>query len=205
MKIVDTKGQACPAPLVATRRALKEAGEGTVLKILTDSQTSLNNISRFLKDNGIGFSVKNEGENSWSVELVKSGDKPVTEVREDSCPVEVPYFSKGDFVVSFASDLMGQGDDELGRFLINSYIRSLKDLDLLPSCMVFYNRGVFLGADDSPVAKDLAELEAMGIELFFCATCVGFYKLEGKIKTGTMSNMYEISSKMASAGNIVKP
>lgn len=108
-------------------------------------------------------------------------------------------------MVSFSSDLMGQGDDELGRLLMTSYIRSVKDLDLLPSCMVFYNRGVFLGTDDSPVANDLAELEAMGTELFFCATCVGFYKLEGKIKTGTMSNMYEISAKMAAAGNIVRP
>ncbi len=205
MKIVDTKGQACPAPLVATRRALKEAEEGSVMKILTDSQTSLNNISRFLRDNGIGFSVEKDGENSWSVEVVKNSDKPVAEVREDSCPVEVPHFSKGNFMVSFSSDLMGQGDDELGRLLMTSYIRSVKDLDLLPSCMVFYNRGVFLGTDDSPVANDLAELEAMGTELFFCATCVGFYKLEGKIKTGTMSNMYEISAKMAAAGNIVRP
>lgn len=205
MRIVDTKGQACPAPLVATRRALKEAEEGSLLKILTDSQTSLNNISRFLKDNRIAFSVEREDGNSWSVVIVKNNDQPVAEVREDSCPVEVPHFSKGGFVISFTSDLMGQGEEELGRLLMSSFIRSIKDLDLLPDCMVFYNRGVFLGTEDSPVAKDLAELESMGVGLFFCTTCVGFYKLEDRIKTGTLSNMYEISSRMAAASNIIKP
>lgn len=205
MRIVDTKGQACPAPLVATRRALKEAEEGAVLRILTDSQTSLNNISRFLRDNSIAFSVEKEGDGSWSVVIVKNADSPVPEVRDDSCPVDVPHFSKGRFIISFSSDLMGDGDEELSRLLMTSFIRSIKDLDLLPSCMVFYNRGVFLGADDSPVARDLAELQSMGTELFFCATCIGFYRLEGRIKAGTLSNMYEISAKMAAADNIIKP
>lgn len=205
MITVDTRGQACPAPLVATRRALKEAGEGSVVKVVTDSQTSLNNISRFLKDNGIVFSVEKEDENSWAVVIAKNNKQIPAEVREDSCPAEVPHFSKGRFIVSFTSDLMGQGDEELGRLLMTSFIRSVKDLDLLPACMVFYNRGVFLGTEDSPVLKDLSELESMGTELFFCATCVGFYKLESRIKTGTLSNMYEISARMAAADNIIKP
>jgi len=205
MIIVDTKGQACPAPLVATRRALKEAGEGSVVKVLSDSQTSLNNISRYLRDNGIAFSVEKEAENSWAVVIVRDNSQTPREVREDICPAEVPLFSKGRYVISISSDLMGQGDEELGKLLMTSYVRSIKDLDLLPASMVFYNRGVFLGADDSPVVNDLSDLEAMGTELFFCATCIGFYKLEGRIKTGTLSNMYEISARMAAADNVIKP
>ena len=55
MRIVDTRGQLCPAPLIATKRALKETPEGESFMLLTDNQTSFNNVSRFLKDNNTAF------------------------------------------------------------------------------------------------------------------------------------------------------
>ena len=51
MRIVDTKGQLCPAPLIAAKKALKETTEGESFIVLTDNKTSFDNLSRFLKDN----------------------------------------------------------------------------------------------------------------------------------------------------------
>ena len=70
MHTVDTRGQQCPAPLIATRRALKETGTGDSFKVLTDSKNALDNISRFLKDNRTEFSVK-EGNNGWTITVMK--------------------------------------------------------------------------------------------------------------------------------------
>ena len=58
MKIVDTKGQFCPAPLIAAKRALKETITGESFMLLTDNQTSFENLSRFLKDNKAEFQVQ---------------------------------------------------------------------------------------------------------------------------------------------------
>jgi TusA-related sulfurtransferase len=71
MRIIDTKGQQCPAPLIATKRALKEAKTGESFKILTDKKTSLENISRFLKDNKTEFSVE-ETEGVWTLTVTSN-------------------------------------------------------------------------------------------------------------------------------------
>lgn len=203
MRIVDTKGLLCPAPLIATKRALKEISEGNSIQVETDSQTSLNNISRFLKDNHTDFSVS-EQEGTWTITITKGKSDLSKPKPEDYCK-PVPHFTKGDFVIAFTSDKMGDGDAELGHLLIGNFISALKDLDSLPSKMVFYNRGVMLGAEDSPVADHLKKLETMGVELMFCATCTGYYSLREKIHLGTQSNMFEIAQIMASAGNVIKP
>ena len=62
MRIVDTKGQLCPAPLIAAKKALKETTAGESFMLLTDNQTSFDNLSRFLKDNNADFQVSKDGE-----------------------------------------------------------------------------------------------------------------------------------------------
>jgi selenium metabolism protein YedF len=102
-------------------------------------------------------------------------------------------------------DKMGTGDDELGNLLMVNFIKAIKELDILPAKMVFYNRGVMLGKYDSQVIEHLKEIEKMGVKLLLCATCVKFYSLAEKIHIGTLSNMYEITQAMASATNVIKP
>jgi tRNA 2-thiouridine synthesizing protein A len=73
MKIVDTRGQSCPAPLIATKRAITETGMEEAFQVLIGSQNALNNISRFLKDNKAGFSVT-ESEGFWTMTVSKKGE-----------------------------------------------------------------------------------------------------------------------------------
>lgn len=75
MRIVDTKGQQCPAPLIATKRALKETKTGESFKVLTDSKNALENISRFLKDNKSEFSVE-EADGVWTLIVTSNILKP---------------------------------------------------------------------------------------------------------------------------------
>lgn len=204
MRIIDTRGQQCPAPLIATKRALKESKEGESFKVLTDTATSFNNVSRYLSDNKTVFKTE-EKDGLWTLIVTKlTTSEPLTEV-EDYCVSEIPHFRKGDFVIVFNSDKMGEGEDELGRLLITNFVKAIKDLDTLPSKMVFYNSGVKLGVTGSPVHEHLKEIETMGVSLLFCATCVNFYTLQDKVKIGTLSNMFEIAQSMVSAGNVVKP
>ncbi len=204
MRIVDTKGQQCPAPLIATKRALRETESGKSFQLLTDNRTSLENISRFLKDNRIDFTVY-EKDGTWTLKITKGeSGEPLTNA-EEYCATSGPHFSKGDFVVAFTSDKMGEGDEELGHLLILNFVKAIKDLDVLPRTILFYNNGVKLGITDSPVREYLNELEKMGVGLFFCTTCIKHYSLEEKIGIGTQSNMFEITRIMASATNIIKP
>jgi selenium metabolism protein YedF len=204
MKIVDTKGQLCPAPLIATKRALKGIAAGDSFIVLTDNLTSFNNISRFLKDNKTLFQVS-EKDGVWSLTVTKTTGELLNPNAEDYCETPIAHFEQGNFIVVISSDKMGEGDADLGKQLIANFIKALKDLDKLPRKIVFYNKGVTLVTQSSPVIDHLRDLEKMGVELLLCATCVNFYKLEDQTGAGILSNMYVIAEAMASAGSIIKP
>jgi selenium metabolism protein YedF len=204
MRIVDTRGQQCPAPLIATKRTLKESKTGESFKVITDNITSFGNVSRFLKDNRIQFRTE-EKDGIWTIIITKSTESEPSINDEDYCTTDIPHLKKGNFVIAFTSDKMGEGEEELGRLLITNFIKAIKDLDVLPAKMVFYNNGVKLGVIESPVYEHLEEIENMGVSLLFCATCVNFYSLQDRVKIGTLSNMFEIAQVLASAGNVVKP
>jgi len=204
MRIVDTKGHLCPAPLIAAKKALKETAGGESFILLTDNQTSFDNLSRFLKDNKADFQVS-ESESIWTLTITKTIGEVVLTNPEDYCAPSITHFEKGNYVVVISSDKMGEGDEELGHLLMANFIKALKDLDELPSKMVFYNNGVKLATKSSPVIEHLRDLEKMGVELMLCATCISHYSLESVVGAGTVSNMYTITEVMASAGNIIKP
>jgi len=204
MQIIDTSGQQCPAPLIATKRALKEAEFGESFQIITDNQASFNNISSFLKDNKTEFSSE-ESNGIWTLTITKKTTELINADVKEYCSTEIPHLSKGDFIIAFTSDKMGEGDKELGHLLMINFVKAIKELDVLPRKMVFYNKGVTLGAEDSPVIDHFKEIEKMGVTFLFCATCAKYYSLGEKIKIGTLSNMFEIAQVMSSAGNIVRP
>jgi len=204
MKIVDTRGQLCPAPLIATKRALKETPEGESFLLLTDNQTSFNNVSRFLRDNYNKFQVS-ESDGVWTLTVTKGSADVSLVTAEDYCTDSIAHFHKGDFIIVISSDKMGDGDDELGQLLMSNFIKAIKDLDKLPARMVFYNKGVTLATKTSPLIGHITDLEKMGVELLLCATCVNHYGIIDIVGAGTLSNIYTIAEAMVSAGNIVRP
>ncbi len=204
MLIVNTSGQLCPAPLIATKRALKETADGEHFQVVTDNKTSFSNISRFLRDNKTEFTFT-ESNGIWTLTVKKAGLSEETTDPSDYCTIDIPHFSKGSYIVVFSSDKMGEGDDNLGSLLMGNFIRAIKELDLLPDKMLFYNSGVHLVSDKSPVANHLKELEKMGVTLLVCETCTKHYSIGENVTAGILSNMFEIAQAMASAGNILKP
>jgi selenium metabolism protein YedF len=204
MRIVNTKGQSCPAPLIAAKKALKETAVGESFILITDNRTSFNNLSRFLKDNNTDFQISETGE-VWTLTITKTKGHVTLAKAEENCTSSISHFQKGDFIIAVTSDKMGDGDEDLGHLLMNNFILALKDLDRLPEKMVFYNSGVKLVTNSSPVIEHLKDIEKMGVELLICATCVNHYSLTDVVVAGTLSNMYSITEVMASAGNIIKP
>ena len=201
METVDAKGQLCPAPLILTKRQLRKTTEGDSFILIIDNNISFANVSRFLKDNEIQFSVS-EKDNIWTLTVTKTKAELLKQDAEEFC---IPHFRKGDFVVAISSDKMGDGDPELGTLLMINFIKAICDLDILPSKIVFYNRGVFLGKKDSQVFEQLKDLEQMGVSIYICGTCINHYSLGAEISVGVISNMFEIAQILASANKVIKP
>ncbi|HPR63041.1 MAG TPA: hypothetical protein PK014_02370 [Thermoanaerobaculia bacterium] len=91
------------------------------------------------------------------------------------------------------SDVMGRGNDELGSILIEKFFTSLSDADTLPESIYFYNTGVRLCTEDSPVACYLRILRERGVHLYACGTCLNHMDLTTieEVEGGTMKALVD--------------
>ena len=127
--------------------------------------------------------------------------------RSDGCPAPAccPPAADGGIVAVISSNCMGQGDDTLGKLLMKGFIYALSQQEQLPRTVLLYNGGAFLSCEGSDSVEDLRELEAQGVEILTCGTCLNHYGLEGKLQVGGGTNMYEIAERMTGARLLVRP
>ena len=57
--MVDTRGLACPIPVVMVQKAVKEKPD--TLQVLADAEVAVENITRFARSHGYQISVAEEG------------------------------------------------------------------------------------------------------------------------------------------------
>jgi len=202
-ELVDAKGLACPEPVIRTKKALDEHDEVTVL---VDNSTALENVKRLASVSGCATDVAEEPGGVFRIELRKvQGVSACAPPPECPRPEDVPRTSAGPTIFVIASSVMGQGSDELGILLMKAFIHTALDLERLPDMMILYNAGVKLAAADSGAADDLKALEEKGVKILVCGACVNFFELGGKLRAGTVSNMYEIAGALSTAGRTVRP
>lgn len=99
-------------------------------------------------------------------------------------------------------DGMGRGDGALGRKLLGKCFRKLADREDTEA-IVFYNAGVKMLAEDSPVAVEVGVLRDRGIDLLACRTCVEHFELRGKLLIDRLSDMTEIFTVIGTADKSV--
>ncbi|MCD4706287.1 MAG: sulfurtransferase-like selenium metabolism protein YedF [Candidatus Sabulitectum sp.] len=185
MKEIDARGRPCPQPVLLAKEALKTGGS---FSILVDGSGQAENIERAVKRAGAKSSIKNQ-DGFERVEVVP----PVVVSRIES--------SSGKLVVSVPHETFGSGGDrELEEVLCRMYFHTLTEMDEgVPNTLVFYDSGVFLTSQKSPVLDDLEILEGNGVSILVCGTCLKHYGIVEKHAVGTISNMHEIAVELGSA------
>jgi selenium metabolism protein YedF len=101
--------------------------------------------------------------------------------------------------------MMGDGDESLGKTLLKGFIFALSKTEILPKRILFYNRGAFVTIEGSESIDDLKSLEAQGVEIMTCGTCLNHYGITDKLAVGSVTNMYVIVESMTQAVKIIKP
>jgi selenium metabolism protein YedF len=196
---VDARGLACPQPVIQTRKAMEQ---GDQVVTLVDNDMARANVERMAKKAGWEVTVIPAG-NEFRIELGRVASSPEMETATRGKAEILAEPAVGPLVLVVSADTMGQGADELGGILMRSFFHTLGEVEPLPQTIVFFNAGVKLACQNSPVLEDLATLEAAGIEMLVCGTCLSYYELTGKLVTGYVSNMYDIAETMLSAGKVV--
>ena len=100
-------------------------------------------------------------------------------------------------------DIIGSGDRELGANLMRMFFYTLAEGDALPESVLFMNDGVKLPTLDDQVAAHVQTLTDRGVEVLVCGTCLSFYGLTDRLQAGTVSNMFDIVSRMQAAAKVI--
>jgi len=192
---VDARGLACPQPVIQTRKALQDTDD---LTVIVDNDTAQKNVTRMAEKLGHTVQADLRGDGIY---LHISG--------EGTAPVELQVgkatLAEGPLVLVIPSEFMGRGEhEELGQILVRAFFHTLGEVEPLPQTIVFFNSGVKLVAEGSPVLEDLCALSEQGIEILACGTCLEYYGLKEALAVGEISNMYTIAETMLGAGRVVK-
>ena len=89
-------------------------------------------------------------------------------------------------------DGMGAADSELQHTLLRKYLLLLQENGALPGAICFYTSGVKMVAEGSPVLDVLQSLEARGVRLIVCKTCLDHFGLLEKVRVGIVGGMGDI-------------
>jgi selenium metabolism protein YedF len=201
VKIIDTKGYKCPQPLIMLKEGLQKMEQGEQATIYTDNDTSLKNLLTYLRDQGVEPEVSSQDEVHTLVTR-----KPEVNLNEtDPAAYCETRLVENNYVVCIKSELMGEGDPELGKVLMETFLDNLKLQEQLPTHVVLYNGGVKLAMKQSSSCSSLSELEELGTRVMLCGTCIDHYGLQYDIAVGMISNMVVITETMAIAGHVIYP
>jgi selenium metabolism protein YedF len=203
MITVECRGEQCPIPVVKTLKAIEGMKEAGQIQTHVDNETAVQNLTRLAQTKG--FAVKaekiEEGHFIVTMDASPAGAAPAAGEPAASC---IPD-RRGDTVYAFGSNCMGIGDEALGATLMKGFIYAVSQLEELPKTMLFYNGGAKLTVEGSASLEDLKSLQAQGVQILTCGTCLNFYGLSEKLAVGEVTNMYAIVDTLNKAAHIVKP
>jgi intracellular sulfur oxidation DsrE/DsrF family protein len=108
-----------------------------------------------------------------------------------------------DTLIVINNDGMGKADLALQHKLLGKYLALLLDAGTLPGAIAFYTDGVKLVTDGSPVLGQLAAMEAGGVRLIVCSTCLEHFGLADKVRVGIVGGMTDIIEAQSRAKKVI--
>ena len=73
----------------------------------------------------------------------------------------------------------------------------------MPGAICFYTSGVKMVVEGSPVLDALQLLEARGVRLIICKTCLDHYGLTERVRVGIFGGMGDIIAAQWLAGKVI--
>ncbi len=194
--IVDARGKACPLPVVIANKALQDRQDNEEVQVYVDNDIAVQNVKRMAATKGLEVAVT-EGDGYFVLTI--AGD-----IKEEA-QAPVVCGCERNTVVAVTSATMGSGSEELGKLLMKGFIYALSQQETLPKAILFYNGGASIPTEGSVSLEDLKAMEAQGVEIYTCGTCLDFYGLKDKLAVGSVTNMYSIVELLSQADHIIRP
>lgn len=197
---INAMGKQCPIPLVMLKNSIKEHGQNQY-QITVDNKIAVENITKLCKHFNYNFSY--EQNNDEFVCIIGVGKD--AKIDDSINNIQTIKSDELNDVFIFDSNVLGDGEDKLGKILIKGFIFTLSQEQHFPKTIICYNSGVKLVCGDSETIQDFKTLADKGTDIIACGTCLDFYGIKDNIKVGRICNMYDIVSIINAANKVVRP
>lgn len=198
---VDCRGLNCPQPVINTKKALDEITSGQVVTIV-DNPVARQNVTLFARNSG--YRVEDKEDNGNFYITITKGENNDQNTKKPESPQDpgqkAPALRP---VYMITTNCFGQGSPDLGTVLMKSLMLTLAESDPAPEALIFINSGVYLVSEGAEVLPHLQKLAKAGTRIIACGTCLDYYRLREKLAIGTISNMYEINSKLTGPNKVI--
>ncbi len=175
MMLIDARGKACPGPVMMADDALAKMNEG-IVEIIVDNEEASLNLRGYAAQNGMAAEQSREGRD-WKVKIVKGYACAPGAGKQEA------EEAKKTLLLIVGTDVLGK-EEELGRMLMKGFFETMKVTRQLPHTLFFLNAGVRLTTTNEDAVPILRDIEATGVEIYSCGTCLKHYGLEAELKVG---------------------
>lgn len=195
MKTIDCRGQACPAPVIATKKALEDSPSAVC--VLLDDGAPRENVTRYAKTKGYNITEAPDGD-CWS--LIISGN-PSTSTES---MVASHTTTENKTVLLITSDKLGSGSDELGKLLMKNFIFTLLETERRPDRILMLNSGVLLAVKGAETLEALIRLSNDGVEIASCGVCLDYFNKKDELAVGIVTNMFSTAEQLLMASSVIR-
>ena len=194
---IDARGKGCPIPVMMTEEALSKITEG-IIDVVVDNEESALNVAGYAAQRGMFAETTKEGKD-WKVKVVK-GYTCKTSQKSEVKSEETK--AKKTLMLIIGTDSLGK-EEELGKKLMKGFFDTMKVYKQLPHTLFFLNAGVKLTTVNGEIVAVLKEIEALGVEIYSCGTCLKHYNLESELKVGNRGTTNHIVEGMQEFDKVV--
>lgn len=207
--VLNCQNLPCPEPVIRTKRLL-EAQDPEEVLVVVDNEAALENVSRFLTSQGYDVSHTREPGLCFVAALKKGAmalAAPQLTRAASAAPFAPPFAHDAESektLLMIISPVFGSGDDALGMQLMKNFLATLPEIGTSLWRVVLLNGGVTLALRDSRVLAELQALEAAGVNIFVCGTCLEHFGHFSQKAVGQTTNMLDVVTSIQVADKVIR-
>lgn len=181
---LNCKDLACPQPVLELKKALESLPEDGVIEIELNSVSSVENCRRFAISQRCTATEEKHQNDVTVMKIVKGFGCDVTVETSKETLLNRTIFVKTDRI----------GNGELGKKLMNGFLKTTLEFEALPQYIIFVNEGVLLTTqqENNEIIESLQALASRGVTIYSCGLCLQALEIDPtSLQVGEIGNAYD--------------
>ena len=196
METLNCRGLDCPQPVLRTKDFIEANTQALAFTVVVDNAAAAQNVVRFVESQGFSASL-DQNDDDFEIKAERSEETTSESVGKE------PAMSSEKTLVLIPKNTMGSGDDVLGAGLMLNFLNTLNEMGETLWRVVFLNSGIKLTIEGAKTLPAIQQLEAQGVSILVCGTCLTHFNLLDQKGVGETTNMLDIVTSLQLADKVI--